>query len=357
MALGIPLPGMMGDTFGKAIDSGTNMYSKIMQPILEREKQKQLEEHFKKNMAMKQEHFNKTLARSGINSDLQRQILQQNLMRLQGQNQRSNMLQNFLYGNEPEAQNEPYSMPNQEMGEGLGLFTPEGLQNAQQQITNKPQKSTNQYEALQQKFMENPKMRGQFKKDYGFDPLAAIPENPAEKRKKDIESHGIQEEQSLDIKRKSALEQEIPEAEELIDKIKDVKETIKNNKHLFGPGTGGLSFLGGPAQRKRNLKTKEERAAWGKIEDLFGTLVGKKAQDFSHKGLKVAFDLAATTKPSFEEWPETVLAKLEEMEKGLKSGHERDLGWYTKAGGKPLKQKSSNTSKRLKFNPVTGRLE
>ncbi|HXB11391.1 MAG TPA: hypothetical protein VNZ45_05355, partial [Bacteroidia bacterium] len=52
MALNIPLPGVPGDTFGKALDSGGNLFSQIMNPILEREKQKQLEEHFQAQLGL-----------------------------------------------------------------------------------------------------------------------------------------------------------------------------------------------------------------------------------------------------------------------------------------------------------------
>jgi len=173
-----------------------------------------------------------------------------------------------------------------------------------------------------------------------------------EEQKTQDENKAKHEQTSLDVKRKDALSQEIPEAEELIKKIKHAKETIKNNKHLFGPGVGGLNFLGGPEQRKRGLKTKKERKAWGEIEDLFGTLVGKKSTEYSHKGLKVAFDLAGVTKPKFEEYAETVDEKLDQMLKGLESGHARDLEWYKAHEGVVKK-----SGKRLKFNPVSGRLE
>jgi len=177
-------------------------------------------------------------------------------------------------------------------------------------------------------------------------------ETPQMKSERDIRDSATKEQQTLDIKRKDALRDELPEAEALIEKIKTARKIVEQHPDLFGPGVWGVGALQGPSQRKRDLKTKEERKAWATMEDLFGTLVGKKAQEYSHKGLKVAFDLASTTKPSFDDYAEMVDTKLESMQKGLESGHARDSDWYRQAGGK-----SWGNTKELTYNPVTGRLE
>ena len=78
----IPLPGNMIDTLMKGLDTGSTLYSRAVQPILDREHQKQAEEHFKQQMALRKAAF----ARSGANQDIQRQILEQQLLGLTHKN-------------------------------------------------------------------------------------------------------------------------------------------------------------------------------------------------------------------------------------------------------------------------------
>ncbi len=52
MSTRIPLPGSMIDTLMKGVDTGSTMYSRAMQPILDREKQKQLEQHFQEQLKL-----------------------------------------------------------------------------------------------------------------------------------------------------------------------------------------------------------------------------------------------------------------------------------------------------------------
>lgn len=52
MATGIPLPGNMIDTLMNGIKTGSGLYTGAMHPILEREKQKQLEAHFQEQLKL-----------------------------------------------------------------------------------------------------------------------------------------------------------------------------------------------------------------------------------------------------------------------------------------------------------------
>lgn len=73
MALNIPLPGERGAEFRKAFDTGSQMFTRFIAPIIEREKQKQLENHFQQELAIKKQQ----MARAGANSDLQRMLLEE----------------------------------------------------------------------------------------------------------------------------------------------------------------------------------------------------------------------------------------------------------------------------------------
>jgi hypothetical protein len=69
----VPGTGLQGLLAG--LESGNKLMDSIMHPILERERQKQLEEHFRQEMEFKK----KQEARMGANSGLNRQLLQQQI--------------------------------------------------------------------------------------------------------------------------------------------------------------------------------------------------------------------------------------------------------------------------------------
>jgi hypothetical protein len=82
MALNIPNTELPGTSFLKGIDTGSTMFSRMMQPILEREKQKQQAEQFAQELALRKQ----AESRMGANQGLNRQILEQNLLKLKHSN-------------------------------------------------------------------------------------------------------------------------------------------------------------------------------------------------------------------------------------------------------------------------------
>jgi len=192
MALNIPNVGAPGTALLQGLNTGSSMFSRIMQPVLERERQKQQAEQFAQNLALRKQ----ALAKSGANSDLQRLIMEQQLLGLQHQNDpmyEANNMKNLLGifgGTQGAAQGAPQDgsqmpqepMPTQEMGQGLGMFTPEGLGQAQEQAQASAQPSAAvpmtppagglDFEALK----NNPLVRGLFKHKFGIDIGAETPE-------------------------------------------------------------------------------------------------------------------------------------------------------------------------------------
>lgn len=182
MSTRIPLPGNMIDTLMKGVDTGGAMYTRTMNPVLDREHQKQAEEHFKQQMALKKAAF----ARAGANADIQRKILEQQLLGLTHKNDpmykinQFAALQNMLTGGGVAPQGQ--AAPTQEMGEGMGMFTPEGMESAQSAAAAAPQGGAGgpiNLEALR----NNPILRGFFKSEFGIDPLAPAAQTPEEKQK------------------------------------------------------------------------------------------------------------------------------------------------------------------------------
>ena len=193
MPTGIPLPIEMGEALRRGMNTGTNIFNSIMTPILHREQQKQLENHFNQELALKKQQEQ----RLGANSGLNRQLLQQQILNWQHKNDPNYEFNQFkalqdmiMGGGQPGGQQGGAAMPTpqetqptQETGEGMGMFSPEGMQQAQKSQQQSPQESPQgtpgmNFDALRQ----NPMLRGFFKHKFGFDPLAAVPQTPEEKQ-------------------------------------------------------------------------------------------------------------------------------------------------------------------------------
>jgi hypothetical protein len=189
MALGIPLPGQPGDALLKGINTGSGMFSRLMTPIVQREQLAQQMKIHQDSLAMQKA----AAGRAAALAPLQKMMLEQQLLKLQHSNDPNYEFQQFkalqdmitsggqgggnMQGMPQEA------MPTQEMGQGMGMFSPEGLGQAQQapqqeqQFAPQGQGGMN-FDALRQ----NPMLRGFFKHKFGFDPLAAVPQTPEDKQ-------------------------------------------------------------------------------------------------------------------------------------------------------------------------------
>jgi hypothetical protein len=78
MALNIPNVDSPGNSFLKGIDTGSSMFSRMMQPIIEREKQKQQAAQFAQDLELRK----KAEARMGANTGLNGQLLEQQILDL-----------------------------------------------------------------------------------------------------------------------------------------------------------------------------------------------------------------------------------------------------------------------------------
>lgn len=177
MAINVPMPQLPLSGLNQAIATGGNLFSQMMNPVIQRENMaRQWKQHLD-SLALQKEQ----MAHARRNDDLQRQILQQQLEHLQHTNdpmyefnQFKNLMSMMGGGQMPQQ-----TMPTQETGEGMGMFTPEGLQAAQQgtaPASNDTGMMMN-FESLKQ----NPMLRGFFKKKFGFDPLAPSSQTQEEK--------------------------------------------------------------------------------------------------------------------------------------------------------------------------------
>ncbi len=269
MALGIPLPGDMGEALLKGVNTGSGMFARLMQPILEREKLAQQEKQFQQDLAMRKA----AAGRAGANADLNRQILQQQLLGLQHQNDpmygmNQVLSMQKLLGGEGTAPQQNMPMPTQETGEGMGMFMPETLGSMQppamqsnMQPQAQPAPSIN-YELLKQ----NPMMRAFVKKQLGYDPLATVPQTPEQKEQsqfdlfKKKEEYKAQQEQKLPAAVKTLHENIIqlsPKAVTAIQHIIDIPSPFETW------GTGAL-FADQKAAHKKAVTAAAENYAKAK---------------------------------------------------------------------------------------------
>ena len=216
MALNIPnLPSGMS-LFTQGVDN-------MLKNLMEKQKMTQLAEQYKQNKAMSESHFNQELAlrkaaaaRAGANSDLQRQLFEQQILNWKHKNdplwginalqQAYNQATSQMPGGQqggamgaamPSGQQgiaPPNKedliaglMGNQEMPQGQGALTPEAMgipQEMQEQSANEaPQGQLTQPQQPQliggmdpRVFEANPWLRGLYKKATGFDPLTETAE-------------------------------------------------------------------------------------------------------------------------------------------------------------------------------------
>lgn len=198
MSTRIPLPGNMIDTLMKGVDTGSSMYSRIMQPILAREKQKQdlqlandrqkqLESHFQAQLGLSKDAASRAAQAAMDNHKIalnkldptfeakQYQALE-NYWKSRGNNNRNTA---------PNSQMTQNTIPTQEMGEGMGMYSHQGLDEASQTPQVAMQENTNNTNlgAPDLELMKaHPMFRGWYKKHYGVDPLAPVAQTPEDKQ-------------------------------------------------------------------------------------------------------------------------------------------------------------------------------
>ena len=296
MALNIPNYTELQNPLMKGIDTGSSMFSRLMQPVLEREKQKQQAEQFAQELALKKQQE----ARLGANSGLTSKILQQQLLKLQHSNDPNYEIQQLQHMIEslngvgrqqgqgsPQAPGMQQPIPSQEEGEGLGMFTPEGMQEAQQQ-TQLPQQQTPQ-SALQggidmDAIKNNPILRGYFKKHFGVDPAAG--------------EHNVLHGPARDAADLAKLKKEVGENSEVyqnaknaydaqLDAKKDLRDLRARTKQGLKPGEKEFfdEQTGEPLGKEIPLTSAERQSEEGNI--LFNELypyVYKGAAPFSGEG-------------------------------------------------------------------------
>jgi hypothetical protein len=216
MALNIPLPLAPGQMLLKGAQTGGNLFQQFMSPIIEREKQKQLENHFQQQLQLSK-------AAAGRAAQAASDAHKLALMKMDPlyEAKQFEALENYFKGRKNQDASRgspiPEALPREIMGEGLGMFTPEGLAQQQENVQSKiPNEApSNNPMGMDLELMKaHPMLRGWYKHHFGVDPLAPVAQTPEQKQAAILDTFKKKEEF------KAQQEQKLPAA------IKTLHENI-----------------------------------------------------------------------------------------------------------------------------------
>jgi|GEM_PF-3308864 len=331
MALNIPNTDLPGNSFLKGIDTGSTMFSRLMQPVLEREKQKQQQEQFEKELALKKQ----AAARAGALDPMRKMILEQQLLKLKHSNDPMYEMNQYkaledwvkgqagAAGGQQEGQQGAPQMPapTQEMGEGMGMFSPEGLQQAQTppmqqpQANSAPQGGGNgiDMEALK----NNPMLRGFFKHKFGIDPLAATPETPEQKHAGAINQAVSIDEAKATRKKLDEIEKTAQALLPYVGKVNTIADILKRKPDLAGRTTQLADLLG---------MTKDEDV--GTFLSAAQALQAHMAKEMSSRGGYGVSKLVEQAKPNLGKSTAYNAGVIKDLKQSMKESFEQMKSEY-----------------------------
>lgn len=310
MALGIPLPS--ADFGGGLARTSQNLMNQLMQKGIKEQDREQAERHFQEQLKLQKA----AAGRAAANSDLQRAMMMEQLTKLRHSNdpmyefnQFKNLMGMMGGGNiTGGAGGGQLPIPQQEMGEGMGMFTPEGLSQAQAApaFTPHPKNEGVDLEMLK----NNPMLRGFFKSKFGFDPFAETPEQKrALEFQKQVDLENLKTEnkaKAIKDKELIAVQKDMPTLEKSLKGVDELLQIAKMNPDLFGHG-----FM--PERFAKTTKNK----AFGRWQNLIADAIAGLEQKLSARGNIVALKMAAQLKPSQSDQQDVAIGKLESMRQNL----------------------------------------
>jgi len=300
MALNIPNTDLPGTSFLKGIDTGSTLFSRIMQPILEREKQKQLEQHFQEKLKLDKATASRAaqaaidahkLAMNKLDPTFEARQYEalENYWRNKGQSSNQNNLS--------QETNTNVQVPTQPVGEGQGVYSNEGLEarKTMPENTNVPSENRNLAGPDLELMKSNPMLRGWFKKHFGYDPLAVGKENVLHGPARDAADldklkKQVGENSEVYQNAKAAYDAQLDAKKDLRDLRARTKAGLKpGEKEFFDKDTGA------PLGKEIPLTAAERQSEEGNI--LFNELypyVYKGASPFSGEGSITRLEQAAS---------------------------------------------------------------
>ncbi len=354
MALNIPnAPGVL-ESLLQGINTGGGLYSKLMQPILSREELAQKAKQHEDEMALRRA----ALARSGANADIQRQLLQQQLLSAQHANDPMYAFNQYktlqdMFGGKASTSGAPSELA----GQGMGIFSPEGLSNEQAMGGNAGGGSN--FGGIDLELLKkNPALRGFFKHQFGYDPLA---ETPQEKTQSKINESLTIDEAKAKRKKISNIEETAKALLPYAQNVQTIENILNKKPHLTGPTTKLADVFG---------LTRDEDI--GTLTSAAQNLQAHMAKELSGRGGYGVSKLVEQAKPGIGKSVAFNKGAIKDLKSTMKSAFEQmDADYFKETGqhlpidfnqfykeqmGSSIPTQSTN-QKRVKYNLMTGRLE
>lgn len=368
----IPLPGLPGDALLSGFKTGGNLFTQFMHPKLEREKQEQLERHFQEQLKLSKAAAGRA-AQSAMDAH---KLALQKLDPTFEARQMDAVMDYFRNKNKAAGQafgvpginiaQEDMSAPTEEAGQGLGMFSPEGLGDRQQDIgamqkAEAPQTARlslpgNPSNADLELMKQFPALRGWYKQHYKIDPLAETPEQKVQNKVNTAMS--INEAKSTQ-KKIDEIEKTAQALLPYIGKVNTIGDILERKPNLTGPLTKFADMLG---------MSKDEDI--GRMLSASQALQAHLAKDLSSRGGYGVSKLVEQAKPNIGKSTAYNKGVIKELRQGMKDSFDQMKSEYERISHKKFpynfeqyfQEQTGNSSnnantKRLKYNSVTGRLE
>lgn len=281
MALNIPMPESGGDALLKGLDTGSTLMNRIMTANLERQRLQQQQAQFLQDLALKKqaEQRSESLFPYQLQQlkDVHAKAANEALMRNYMNSILGNSSDNSTDGNVT-------GTPGQSVSQQTGTASTTG--NGKGGIN---------LDVLKQ----NPMLRGFFKKQFGYDPLA---ETPDEKRQKDMEAKLEFDKKQAENKEQQAAAADIPHLQATKQGLQVMEQIASDqkNENLFGHWIEGHDLA---AKRSSNPNA----GTW----QTYGlNPIINAEMKMSSRGNQLALKTALANKPNFAENRQVALAKI-----------------------------------------------
>jgi hypothetical protein len=219
MALNIPMPDLPGTSFLKGLDTGSDMFQRMMQPVIEREKLKQQQDEFLQTLALKKQALGQKYAKNAYDNAMMQQLMKAFSPSSTGSPPPTDSQSNTatpnptLTGSAVQPASSPVDVSYtpatpqgqavqstlQQLGMPSDMKVPVDLSTSDTSQQNGVQPSapqanvvapsvTPRYQQNLDVFKQNPILRGYFKHKFGFDPLSSTVYTGAAREAMDLEN-------------------------------------------------------------------------------------------------------------------------------------------------------------------------
>lgn len=325
MATNIPLPGLMGDSFLKGMDSGSGMFQKIMQPILEREKQKQQDAQFRSTEARMGSEFDRQFAQTGGMNNLRRMLIEEQIKHQQNLNdpnyKRDQMMNSFSALQSMQNQGQP--APEQpsalsmmmggqpSMGQGQGMMSDESpfLSAIQQDASQEPTQPQQPQPGLSDDDLNEMKRQLMYQSMGVKAPSllrgTVARETPEQRQEREIATSGAKLQQDADFKAQEIKQKDIkyyndaiPQLNKSLKALQEAKKITENNPDIFGH-----------SDEERFLRVTPNLQAGYLVRSVLPTIIDTQSK-LSRQGSQLALKTSKGKVPSVTDSQQVALGKI-----------------------------------------------